>query len=137
MTVISNNEIARAVYFLSKDKSQSEQVDISQKIVKFLFRRRLLSKAPDILSQLGKIINHEEGRIVAKVSSVQKLDSKTKTHLEQALKKRYSAKEVVLSENLNEKLLGGIKIEINNEVIDLSIKNKIGKLQEYLIRNHE
>ena len=101
MTAISNNDIARAIYMMSKDKSHAEQVTISEKVVKFLFRKRLLSKASEILSQLRKIINKEEGRVVAKVSSVQKLDTKTKTHLEHALKKRYSAKEVVLSENIN------------------------------------
>ena len=134
MTTISNNDIARTIYLMSKDKSQGEQVDISQKIVKFLFRRRLLSKAPLILSQLGKIINQEEGRVVVKVWSAEKLSQRDKTNLEHSLKKRYSAKEIVLSENLDQRLVGGIKVEVNNEIIDLSIKNKIEKLQEYLTK---
>lgn len=137
MTAISNNDIARAIYLVSKNKNQKEQTDVCDKIVKFLFRRRLLSKSTEILSQLRKIVNKEDGRVIAKVSSVQKLESKTKTHLEQALKKRYSAKEVVLNENIDSRLLGGLKVEVNDEVIDLSIKNKIGKLQEYLTKDHE
>ena len=40
-------------------------------------------------------------------------------------------------ENLNEKLLGGFKIEVNNELIDLTLKNKIYRLQEHLIRSYE
>ncbi len=135
MTAISNKGIAEAIYGMSKGKSNSEQVDISKKIVVFLSRRRLLSKAPEILSQLRKIINQDEGRIVAKVSSVDKLDTKTKTHLESSLKKRYSAKEVVFTESLDKSLLGGVRVEVNNEVIDLSIKNKIGKLQEHLTKS--
>ena len=135
MTAISNNDIARAIYLISKDKSHSEQANILEKVVKFLFRKRLLSKAPDILLQLRKIINHEEDRIVAKVSSVEILNRQTKTNLEHALKKHYVAKEVVLLENLDKKLLGGLKVEVNNEIIDLSIKNKIEKLQEYLIKS--
>ena len=132
MTTISNNDIARTIYMMSKDQ---EQADVSKNVVKFLFRKRLLSKSPEILSQLRKIINKEEGRIVAKVSSVERLDSKMKIDLEHALKKRYSAKEVVFAESINEKLLGGVKIEVNNEVIDLSVKNKIQKLQEHLIKS--
>ena len=132
MTVISNNDIARTIYEMSKDKAQA---DISKNVVKFFFRKRLLSKSSEILSQLRKIINKEEGRIVAKVSSVERLDSKMKTSLEHALKKRYSAKEIVFFESINEKLLGGVKIEIGDEVIDLSVKNKIQKLQEYLIKS--
>ena len=134
MATISNNDIARAIYLISKDKSNFEQIDISKKIVKFLFRKRLLFKASLILSQLEKIINKEEGRIVTKVSSVEKLDSKIKTNLEHSLKKRYGAKEIVLVERLDKKLLGGVRLELNNEVIDLSIKNKIEKLQEHLTK---
>ena len=134
MATISNNDIARAIFSLSKGKSHSELSVVLNKVAKFLFRRRLLSKSTEILSRLSQIINQEEGRTVAKISSVEKLDHKTKTHLEQALKKRYSTKEVILVENLDQKLLGGLKIEVNDEVIDFSIKNRVGKLQEYLTR---
>jgi F0F1-type ATP synthase delta subunit len=133
MTTISNNNIARAIYSATKGKNDAEQSLIFSKVIQFLFRRRLLSKAPDILLHLNKIINGEEGRIVAKISSRDNLNEKIKRELAHALTKRYSAKEVVLSEVLDEKLLGGFKVEINDEVIDLTIKNKIGKLQEYLI----
>lgn len=135
MTTISNNDIARAIYLMSKDKSSSEQTKISEKVVNFLFKKRMLSKASLVLSQLSKIINQAEGRVIAKVSSVEKLSHQTKTHLEHSIKKRYGAKEVVLNESLDSKLLGGLKIEVNNEVIDLSIKNKIGKLQAHLIKD--
>ena len=133
MTIISNNNIARAIYLATKGKNDAEQSLIFPKVIQFLFRRRLLSKAPDILLHLNKIINGEEGKIVAKISSRDNLNEKIKRELAHALTKRYSAKEVVLSEVLDEKLLGGFKVEINDEVIDLTIKNKIGKLQEYLI----
>ncbi|MEK7081242.1 MAG: F0F1 ATP synthase subunit delta [Patescibacteria group bacterium] len=133
MTTISNNNIARAIHSATKGKNDAEQSLIFTKVIQFLFRRRLLSKAPDILLHLNKVINDEEGRITAKISSKSKLDEKIKKELAHALTKRYSVKEVVLSEVLDEKLLGGFKVEINDEVIDLTIKNKIGKLQEYLI----
>ncbi|OGI68483.1 ATP synthase F1 subunit delta [Candidatus Nomurabacteria bacterium RIFCSPHIGHO2_01_FULL_42_15] len=135
MTVISNNDIARAIYSGAKEKHGHELSLYQKNVVNFLFRKRLLSKAPEILSQLRKIINKEEGRIIAKVSSVEKLSHKIKEDLTHSLKKRYSAKEVILEEKLDEKLIGGIKLEVNNEVIDLSVKNKIGKLQEHLERN--
>jgi F-type H+-transporting ATPase subunit delta len=136
MAVTSNNDIARAIYLMFKDKSSSEQKNISEKVVKFLFKKRLLSKAPEILLRLKKIINGEEGRIEVKVSSPEALNHQTKIHLEQVLKKRYLVKEVVFVENIDKKLLGGIKIEVNDEVVDLSVKNKIEKLKEYLT-NHE
>ena len=135
MTTISNNDIACAIYSASKDKSPSEQSLFFPKVIQFLSRRRLLSKTKGILLCLNKIINEEEGRVVAKVSSRENLDGEIKKELERSLAKRYSGKTVTLVPNLDEKLLGGFRIEVNDEVIDLTVKNKIGKLQEYLTKS--
>lgn len=137
MSAISNNDIARAIYLASKDKNQAEQFLLFPKIIQFLFRRRLLPRAPDILLQLKKIINFENKVVSATVWSAQKLEEKIEKDLIYFLKKRYSAKEVVFIPKIEEKLLGGFRVEINNEVIDLTLKNKIGKLEEHLISNHE
>lgn len=134
MTTLSNNDIARAIYLVSKDKTNTELHDVNSKIINFFARRRLLSKTPDILERLNKIINHEDGRIAVKVLSVAKLKDELKKELIFFLRERYKAKEILLTEILDEKLLGGMRIEVNDEIIDLTVKNKIKKLQEHLIR---
>ncbi len=137
MATISNNDIALAIYSISKNKSKEELPAIFKKIIQFLDRRRLLSRKADILEKLDKIINLEEGRIVVKVSSARKLSEKIKKDLISLLEKRYKVKEIVLIERLNEKLLGGMRLEIDDEVIDLTVKRKIEKLQEHLIKKYE
>ncbi len=132
MTVISNNNIAEAIYSELMGKDLREQSLIFPKIVKFLVKKRLLNKTPDIFKHLEKIINRKEERVVAKVSSGSNLDEKTKHELKHLLAVRYKAKEIELILNIDEKLLGGYKIEVNDEIIDLTMKNKINKLQEYL-----
>ncbi|MCX6751802.1 MAG: F0F1 ATP synthase subunit delta [Candidatus Nomurabacteria bacterium] len=134
MATLLNNDIARAIYLVSKDKTHTELHDVNKKVMEFLARRRLLSKTPDILERLDKIINYESEKIVVKVSSARKLKEELKKELIFFLKKRYKVKEVVLTETLDEKLLGGMRLEINDEIIDLTVKNKIKKLQEHLIR---
>lgn len=133
MTSISNNNIAQAICLYWKEEKKPEQ--FISKVIQFLTRRRLLSKAPGILARLDKIINEREGKVIAKVSSRDKLSEKAKIELKHALAKRYAAREIILDENLNEKLLGGFKVEVDDEVIDLSVKNKIYKLEKYLTRN--
>ncbi|MDP2789402.1 MAG: ATP synthase F1 subunit delta [bacterium] len=135
MANISHNDIAKAIYMSVKDKTGGQLATSLQDVVKFLARKRLLSKSPAILSSLEKIFNQEEKIIKAKVISVKKLHNETKTHLIHKLEKRYNAHKVFLEEFLDEKLLGGIRIEVEDEVIDLSMKNKINKLQEHLIKN--
>lgn len=134
MTTISNNDIACAIYLSVKDKNEKEQVLFFPKITQFLFKRRFLSQAPDILSRLDKMINEADQKIIVKLSSQTPLSENIKKEVADILKERYSAKKIILIENLDEKLLGGFKIEVNNEIIDLTLKNKIEKLQEYLTK---
>jgi F-type H+-transporting ATPase subunit delta len=132
MTVISNKNIANAIYLAANGKNGDEQSLVSKKVVQFLIKKRLLSKSKDILSYLSKIINEHEGVIEARVYSSEKINENTQRELSLALTKRYQAKRVKLIEILDKKLIGGFKIEVNDEVIDLTIKNKIGKLQKHL-----
>ena len=133
MATISNNDIAQAIYLSSKENIHDEK--FFAKVVQFLYKRKFLWKASDILSRLNKIINECEGRVVAKVWSARKLEARVNTELAQILTERYQAKEVNLIENLDEGLLGGFKIEVKDEVIDLTLKNKVRKLQAYLTRD--
>jgi|SRR3989344_2560152 len=135
MTTISNNDIARAIYAVAKDKSGHERSVILTKVVEFLARRHMLGKSKEILSQLRKIINKETRTVEANVLSAKALPAKTKKELEHILTKRYSAKEIILNEELDPKLLGGFRVEVNNEVIDLTLKNKIAQLQNFLTRS--
>lgn len=137
MTTISNNDIARAIYLSARDKGPLEIHQVHQKIINFLVRRRLISKASSILSELKKIVNSEHGVVSATVLSAHRLSENKEKDLVHFLKKRYSAKEVALASVLDETLLGGIRVEVNDEVIDLSIKNKIKQLKNYLTRQYE
>jgi F-type H+-transporting ATPase subunit delta len=135
MATISNNDIARAIYLATKDKTPAEQTKVIPNIIQFLTRRRWIAKVPDILSRLDKMINEAKGKVVAKISSKDQLHENTKREISHILKEKYSAKEVDLQEVLDEKLVGGFKIEVSDEVMDLTIKNKINKLQEYLTKS--
>lgn len=135
MATISNNDIAQAIYSVAQEHKPEEQSLFVDKVLRFLIKRKLLSKAPAILSSLKKIMNEYDKKVVAKISSKDKLDEMTNKILAETLIKRYSAKEIELVENLDEKLLGGFKVEVDDEVLDFTIKNKIGKLQEYLTSN--
>jgi F-type H+-transporting ATPase subunit delta len=134
MKTLTNNDIARAIYLSTKDKEGAHLKDELKKVTQFLARRRLISKSKEILSSLQTIINQKEGIIIAKVSSAEKITQKTHIELMHLLKKRYGAKEVKLEEELDVSLIRGVRIEVGDEVIDLSIKNKIGQLQAYLAR---
>lgn len=135
MMRISNKEIASAIYESAKGKSGVLLTNTLERAVQVLARRRLLSKSESILKVLEDMENREKGTIVAKVHSTRELHQQTKTHLAKNLEKRYEASKVILQEIIQEDLIGGIKIEVGDEVLDLSLKNKINRLRKYLIKN--
>ena len=135
MAKTSNNDIARAIYLHTKGKTGSELAQSLKEAVKFLSRKRLMSKSELILKELGDIIDHEEGRLKVKIKSAAKIGDHAMHDLKKNLLNKYQAREIKVIEEENKNLLGGMRIEIEDEVIDLTLKNKIGQLQEHLTRN--
>ena len=135
MSKISNDNLARAIYLAVKDKTPTERSSLLRNTVKFLAKKKLLAQAPKILARLGQIINEDQGVVAAKVWSVEKLSARTKGKLVDFLARRFGGKTAVLEENLDAGLLGGYKIEVRDEVLDLCLKNRIGQLQTHLTRS--
>ena len=133
MATISTNNLARAIYESSLGKSGSELDMVAKNIVEIISRKHLIGKSKEIITSLEKIIDKNEEVVRAKISSRIKLEKKIIDEIEDFIKKRYKAKNTVLEFEVDEKLIGGIKIEIGDEIIDTTLKNKIKKLENYLI----
>jgi F-type H+-transporting ATPase subunit delta len=135
MTKISINNLARAIY----ESTKNREGDILDELIKnsaiLIKEKHLLGKTDQILKALEKIIDNEEGRVKAKVSTKSKIPEKLKDKIGEFIKDRYKAKETILTYNEDSSLLGGIKIEIGDEIINMTLKNKIDQLQDYLIKN--
>lgn len=136
MATISINNIASAIYESSVNKKGEADLDnISKKAIDLIKRKNLMSRSKEILLKLEKIVDKNEEVVRAKVSSRINLDKKIIDEIEDFIKKRYKAQNTVLEFKIDSKLLGGIKLEVEDEVIDMTLKNKIKKLQNFLIKN--
>ncbi len=135
MATISVNNIARAIYESSENKTGKELEGVTKRAIDMISKKHLMSKSNEILNELEKIIDKNEEVVRAKISSRIKLDKKINDEIENYIKKRYKAKNTILEYIIDEKLLGGIKIEVGDEIIDTTLKNKIKKLQKYLINS--
>jgi len=133
MATLSNKDIANAIYGFLKDKSGSR--DAFREVVKFLQKKRLLGRSKAILESLRRVVNEEEGELEAEVQSVRSLPDKNKKEISEFLKRKYGAKQLILKESLDAGLLGGFRIEVKDEVIDLTSRNKLRKLQAHLTKS--
>ena len=135
MTRTTYNDIASAIYSSVKNTKGSELDAMITRSIELIVKKRLLSRSNSILSKIQDLIDKDTRTIRVKISSPRAIEKTLKQQLITTLKKRYKAQEVIVEEIQKEDLIGGIKIEIGDEVIDATLQNKVKKLQEYLIKN--
>jgi len=133
MAKISTKDVARAFYESTKNKSGPEVERTITNAVEFLTKNKLLSKATEILEHLEKIRDKDLGVVSATVTSKRPLPKKTLDEIKKILKNRYEASDITLHAHEDLTLIGGVKIEANDEMIDLSLKNKVRQLQNHLL----
>lgn len=135
MATVSVKNLAYAIYESSKDKEGANLDVIMKNSVQMISDKHLLSKSHLILSELEKIVDKEKGRLRVKLSSKTKITDKIQEEIIDFIKKRFKVKEVILELKEDPNLLGGIKLEIGDEIIDTTLKHKLDQLQNYLITN--
>jgi len=132
MASISINNLARAIYESSHGKTGAELDVVIKNVVKLLSEKHAIGKSKEILNKLQKIIDKDEEMVRAKVSSKIEIKKHVINEIEDFIKKRYKVKNAILDFEIDESLLGGVKIEVGDEIIDMTLKNKIHRLKNYL-----
>lgn len=135
MKLRSTKNLAEAIYQNAKGKNGPELSVTLANVVEFMDKHQLLGKSKEILSQLEKIIDKDEKVLRAKVTSSTVLSKKMLEELEENLKKRYKAKDVEIDTKEDLDLINGMKIEANDEIIDLTLRARLHQLQTHLIKN--
>lgn len=127
-------QYAKALYEATKDKSQKEIDDILADFVKLLSKNNQIRLAGNVSKKFGEVYNKEHGIVEAEVISCEKLDNSLVHKLNNFLKDKYKAKEVVIKNIIDKTIKGGVVIKVGDEVMDTSIKRQIIELKNILIR---
>ncbi len=137
MATLTNNDIAKAIYLSVKGKDSGATSAVLKSATSMLAKKRLLGRSKRILNSLEKIINEDMNRLEILAESASPLREEDKKYIKEILKKKYGDKEFIFKESTNTELIGGVRLRIRDEVIDLTLKNKINKLKAYLIKKNE
>jgi F-type H+-transporting ATPase subunit delta len=112
-----------------------ESEDISMKdFVTYLAKKKMLGDADAIIAEYRKLYNHQHNIVEATVTLIERLPERTRLELREALKKKYKAKEVHMLEKVDARLIGGMKVQVGDEVYDSSIKNTLRQLETQLLK---
>jgi F0F1-type ATP synthase delta subunit len=134
MAKISPKNIAQAIYEATEGKPVGEVAEVLKRTVAMLARKRVIGQAEEVVKALEDILDKKTNTVRARVISSQKLGTKEKNDIEEDIKQRYKAGKVVSEFFENGELLGGVRVEVGDEVLDNTYKNKLGQLEKHLIK---
>ena len=134
MTAISTKNMAYTIYSVAKDKSGIELEKILKRSVKVLWQKRMLGKSDDILEELQNIFDEKAGIVRMKVITATKMENVERKKLENEFREKYKAQSVVGEFFEKPDVLGGIRVEVGDEIMDATYKNKLCQLEKFLIK---
>lgn len=135
MAKLQIDTIAKAVYEASKDASPSVRTQINENVIKLLTRNRLMKEHKKLLNKIQALEDEAEGIMRAVVKSSRPLGEKSIADIVHFLKHYYNKTHVELEEKIDESLIAGIHLSTKDEVLDLTLSNRIHQLQTQLLKN--
>ena len=88
----------------------------------------------EVYRLFNDMVLEDKNTTIAEVETAFALTDTQKSDIAKSLSKKYD-KKIEIHEVINERLLAGIKISVNNEVTDYSVRNKLNLMKEQIINN--
>jgi F-type H+-transporting ATPase subunit delta len=113
---------------------QSQQLSpLTIKFLSLLLERDRLLELVGIVSCYRRLLNEAKGRVEAKVVSSGALDASVVEQLRQRLR-GLAGKDVLLQQETDPSLLGGLLVELEGKVYDGSIRSQLEKMKQRIAR---
>ena len=94
----------------------------------------LLQKSYIVLQKFLNLCSKKKGKIDALLTSSKKLSNEEIADINRQISNTIGSK-VELTFNVNQDLIGGIKLQVGSLLIDTSIKNKLKKFKQLMVEN--
>lgn len=126
---VSSSSKVKLFENLFKDKIDN---DVLSFLVLLIDKHRILG-LEGILTQMDNIFLEKNNTFIAEVKTVTPLLEEERNELVVKLEKKYS-KKIILKEEIDKSLLGGVYVKIDNEVIDGTVKSKIEEMKKIMLK---
>lgn len=129
---ITAQQYAKTLLELTDGKTEQAVSGVVKKFVEILKKDGQIKNAGKIMEKFSEIYNAKHGIVEANVISSRELSRDKIQQVENFIKEKYSAKEVIVKNIVDEKIKGGIIIKVGDEVLDASINGQLKRLEKQL-----
>jgi F-type H+-transporting ATPase subunit delta len=85
------------------------------------------------LSEMEKIRLERNNTLIAKIKTVLPLNEEEKSTLIQKLQNKYD-KKIILRDEIDKSILGGVYVRVGNDVIDGTVKTKLEEMKKLMLK---
>jgi F-type H+-transporting ATPase subunit delta len=104
---------------------------LAQETAAYLISERRTHELESLLRDLQQYQADHTGRVEVVARSAHPLTGDEKTQVERMIKTVYpSSTKVIISENIDTDVLGGVRLELANQQLDLSIRTKLNRFKQ-------
>ena len=130
----SVQQYAKTLLEITENKSEKEISGIAVRFIETLNKNGQFKESEKIIEKFSELYNAKHGIVEAEIITRYKIQDTRYKQIEDFLKAKYKAKEVVIKNVVDEKIKGGIIIKIGDEVLDGSIKFQLNRLEKALMK---
>jgi len=130
---ITAQQYAKTLLELTDGKTEQAVSDVVKKFAEVLKKDGQIKNAGKIMEKFSEIYNAKHGIVEAEVATRKTLERQNVDRIEKFIKEKYSAKEVIVKNIVDEKIKGGIIIKVGDEVLDGSVGGQLKRLRKNLV----
>ena len=122
---------ADQVFAVFTGVARSALPDMAKNFLRTVIDNGRIDALPEMAAQFRALVNRRNGSSDAVVYSAYPMDSAALAEVGTALEKRFGRK-LNLSVELDESLIGGIRVVVGDEVLDTSVKARLEQMKAAL-----
>ncbi len=131
---ITPKQYANALYQSVSGGDDDQVNSVINNFINIIIENNDVSKIKKIIKQFGIIWNKEEGIVEAEVIGARKLDNKIIELLDNYIVELTGAKKVIMREQVDKSILGGVVVRYEDKVLDGSLKTRLEELKSNMVK---
>lgn len=104
-------------------------------LLKLLVDKKRINELNNVVDCYVELANEERDIAVANVSTVKPLTKEQVTNLKAMLTERLAKKDVKIHNQIDQKIIGGVKIQVGNRILDGTVQTKLARMKRQLGSN--
>lgn len=111
----------------------TDMTPLGARFLGLVFENGRISDLSLIVDAYRALVDEDQGRVTAEVTTVVALDDAQRARLTLKLKEQFNANEIVLVEKIDPSIIGGVIVQANNTTMDGSIAAKLAKVRQLIV----